>query len=136
MLFLSIMLYHRDFILLHFMIWVHIRTYNIKLGWLFNLCLSWFFKFAIIFPTQKLTNFNSTSCANRHEFTLKITNTILQNIEQHHVRRSGARWRHYCGCKRHHVTYYSFLKVYNLVYITLIVASHLFLVNSHEPSTV
>ena len=33
------------------------------------------------------------------------------------------------------ITYYSFLKVYTLIYITLIVASHLFLVNINKPGT-
>ena len=50
---------------------------------------------------------------------------------------NGASQPHNLGVKCHNnVTYYSFLKVYTLVYITLMVVYHLFLVNIHEPSTV
>ena len=63
--------------------------------------------------------FNSTPCANTHEIT-------LQNNKKDSTKHLITPCTHERRGKHHtNVTYYSFLKVYTLMYITCMVASHL-----------
>ena len=73
-------------------------------------------------------SFNSTSCAITYEITLQNN-----KINRFYKTFNNTMYK---GVAHNNVTYYSLLKVYTLVYITLMVESHLFLVNIHEPVTV